>query len=133
MPANAQFALRVTRKSGFRWDYGLAWQLLNDTDADGAHDGQDNCSAAPNGPLVTDSGGLSQLDTNSDGYGNRCDPDFNNNGVVDSQDGSLFKAAFGSTAFPDRDLNGNGSVDSQDGAILKARFGQSPGPSALVP
>ena len=133
VPANAQFALRVTRKSGFRWDYGLAWQLLNDTDADGAHDGQDNCSAAPNGPLVTDSGGLSQLDTNSDGYGNRCDPDFNNNGVVDSQDGSLFKAAFGSTAFPDRDLNGNGSVDSQDGAILKARFGQSPGPSALVP
>ncbi len=133
VPANAQYALRVTRKSGFKWDYGLAWQLLTDTDADGAHDGQDNCSAAANGPLVPDSGGNSQLDTNGDGYGNRCDPDFNNNGVVDSQDGSLLKAAFGSAAFPDRDLNGNGSVDSQDGAILKSRFGQAPGPSGLVP
>ncbi len=133
VPANAQYALRVTRKSGFKWDYGLAWQLLTDTDADGAHDGQDNCSAAPNGPLQQDAGGNSQLDTNGDGYGNGCDADFNNNGVVDSQDGNLLKVAFGSAAYPDRDLNGNGAVDSQDGAILKGRFGQPPGPSGLVP
>jgi len=133
VPANAQYALRVTRKSTFRWDYGLAWQLLNDADADGAHDGQDNCVTVVNGPLLQDAGGLSQLDTNGDGFGNRCDADFNNNGVVDSQDGSLLKAAFGSGAFPDRDLNGNGTVDSQDGALLKSRFGQPPGPSGLAP
>ena len=46
-----------------------------------------------------------QRDTNGDTFGNICDPDFNNNGIVDSQDGS----------------------------ILKARFGQSPGPSGLLP
>ena len=72
-------------------------------------------------------------DSNGDGYGNFCDADFNNNGVVDSQDGALLKAAFGSALFPERDINGNGVVDSQDGALLKSRFGQPPGPSGVAP
>ncbi len=93
-----------------------------DADGDSIANVADNCA------LVANS---NQRDTNSDGFGNICDPDFNNNGIVDSQDGALLKAAFGSAAFPDRDLNGNGIVDSQDGAILKARFGQPPGPSAV--
>jgi len=95
-----------------------------DSDADGLLNGVDNCRLVANSD---------QRDTNSDGYGNVCDPDFNNNGIVDSQDGALLKAAFGSGAFPDRDLNGNNIVDSQDGAILKARFGQAPGPSGFKP
>jgi len=95
-----------------------------DIDGDGVPDTSDNCILLAN---------ANQRDTNGDGYGNLCDPDFNNNGVVDSQDGALLKVAFGSSAFPDRDLNGNGIVDSNDGARLKARFGQSPGPSGLVP
>ena len=95
-----------------------------DTDGDGIANVADNCTLVAN---------ANQRDTNNDGYGNICDPDFNNNGIVDSQDGALLKAAFGSGAFPDRDLNGNGIVDSQDGAILKSRFGQAPGPSGLHP
>lgn len=95
-----------------------------DTDGDGVAQVYDNCLAIAN---------PTQLDTNGDGFGNRCDPDFNNNGIVDSQDGALLKAAFGSTLFPDRDINGNGLVDSQDGAILKSMFGKPPGPSALAP
>jgi len=95
-----------------------------DTDADGVLNGVDNCRMVVN---------ADQRDTNGDGYGNLCDPDFNNNGIVDSQDGALLKAAFGSGALPDRDLNGNNIVDSQDGAILKARFGQAPGPSGFKP
>ncbi|MDP2323730.1 MAG: hypothetical protein Q8N51_06840 [Gammaproteobacteria bacterium] len=95
-----------------------------DADSDGVPDRSDNCTLVPN---------TNQRDTDGDGYGNICDPDFNDNGIVDSQDGALLKAAFGSTAFPDRDLNGNGIVDSQDGAILKSRFGQAPGPSGAVP
>jgi len=95
-----------------------------DTDNDGVFDSLDNCILLAN---------ANQRDTNGDGYGNRCDPDFNNNRIVDSQDGALLKAAFGSTAFPDRDLNGNGIVDSQDGAILKSFFGKPPGPSGLRP
>ncbi len=95
-----------------------------DSDADGLLNGVDNCRLVSN---------ADQRDTNGDGYGNLCDPDFNNNGIVDSQDGALLKASFGSGAFPDRDLNANGIVDSQDGAILKARFGQAPGPSGFKP
>ncbi len=95
-----------------------------DSDADGLLNGVDNCRLVVN---------ADQRDTNGDGYGNLCDPDFNNNGIVDSQDGALLKAAFGSGAFPDRDLNANNLVDSQDGAILKARFGQAPGPSGFKP
>ena len=94
-----------------------------DLDSDGVTDATDNCTLNAN---------VSQLDTNGDGIGNRCDPDFNNNGIVDSQDGALLKAAFGSAAFPDRDLNGNGLVDSQDGALLKSWFGKAPGPYAAA-
>jgi len=101
-----------------------ACEIPRDSDGDGVPDTLDNCLLVPN---------PDQRDTNGDGYGNRCDADFNNNGIVDSQDGALLKAAFGSTAFPDRDLNGNGIVDSQDGAILKASFGKPPGPSGLRP
>jgi hypothetical protein len=133
VPANAQYALRVTRTGTFQWDYAIAWQLLADTDGDGAPDDQDNCSAVANGPLLRDAGGKSQYDANGDGYGNRCDPDFNGNGIVDSQDGSLLRAVFGSAAYPDRDLNGNGLVDSQDGALLRNLFGLAPGPSGLLP
>ena len=104
-----------------------------DTDADGISDSADNCINVANGTLLPDAGGQSQRDTDGDGYGNICDPDFNNNGIVDSQDGALLKAAFGSPAFPDRDLNGNGVVDSNDGARLKASFGQPPGPAAGRP
>lgn len=94
-----------------------------DTDDDGVPDESDNCILVPN---------ADQRDTDGDGYGNICDPDFNNNGIVDSQDGALFRARFGSTSDPDQDLNGNGIVDSQDGALLRARFGLPPGPSGLV-
>lgn len=95
-----------------------------DLDSDGVTDATDNCTLNAN---------VSQLDTNGDGIGNRCDPDFNNNGIVDSQDGAILKATFGSNAFPDFDLNGNGIVDSNDGARLKAKFGKAPGPSGLRP
>jgi len=97
---------------------------VSDLDTDGVLDALDNCTLVKN----TD-----QRDTNGDGYGNLCDADFNNNGVVDSNDGAMLKAAFGSSDFPDRDLNGNGVVDSNDGARLKARFGLPPGPSGLGP
>jgi uncharacterized repeat protein (TIGR03806 family) len=93
--------------------------LAADRDADGVADSLDNCTLFPN---------AGQLDANGDGIGNRCDPDFNDNLLVDSQDASLLRAAFGSSAFPDRDLNGNGIVDSQDGAQTRAWFGRMPGP-----
>ena len=110
----------------------IGWTLL-DSDGDGIPDVNDNCILAANGTLILDAGGNSQLDSDSDGYGNMCDPDFNQNAVVDPSDFSLLKSRFGQPGFPDQDLDGNGIVDPSDFSLLKTMFGQSPGPSGLVP
>lgn len=107
--------------------------VLPDLDSDGILDGADNCTDVPNGPDIPDAGENSQLDTDNDGYGNACDPDFNGNGIVDPFDFSLLKSRFGQTGFPDQDLNGNEIVDPADFSKLKSMFGQPPGPSGLAP
>ena len=73
-----------------------------------------------------------QRDTHSDGYGNYCDPDFENNGVVNASDLAQFKAR-SFTADPDADLNDDGVVNAADLAILKSMFFNPPGPSAFAP
>jgi len=124
LPHSAAEGAGLWHSTGVRLISNLVPPPPPDADGDGVPDATDNCTLVVN---------ASQLDTNGDGYGNLCDADLNNNGVVDSQDGALLKAAFGSALFPDRDLNGNGVVDSQDGALLKSRFGQPPGPSGVAP
>jgi len=98
--------------------------LVIDSDGDGLLDNMDNCTLQEN---------ADQRDTNGDGYGNICDPDFNGNGIVDPFDFSLLKSRFGQSGFPDQDLNGNGIVDPFDFSKLKSMFGQPPGPSGIVP
>ncbi len=134
VPANAQYALRVTRASttGFNYHYGITWQLMNDTDADGAYDAQDNCINAANGPIVPDAGGYSQLDADGDGYGNMCDGDLNNSGSVTSSDYTILKNAL-NTSDPNADLNGSGLVTISDYSILRAQLNEPPGPSAYGP
>ena len=105
---------------------------VNDTDGDGIADNQDNCILVPNGPLIPDAGGNSQLDTHGDNYGNICHPDLDNNGLVQAADLALFKPLF-FTADPDADFDGNGIVQAADLAILKTFFFKPPGPSGLVP
>ena len=95
----------------------------DDTDADGMWDYVDNCVLAPN---------PAQRDTDGDGYGNYCDPDFDNNLVVNAKDLAFFKTKF-FTADPDADLNGDGGVNAGDLAILKSFFFKAPGPSGLNP
>lgn len=129
VPASAQYALQVTKAgSDFNWDYGLAWQLLRDTDADRAYDDQDNCSNVAN---------PEQVDSDNDGYGNICDADFNDNGVTNSQDYVLFKAELGQPSlapiYNPADLNANGFVNSQDFVLFRQLLGLPPGPSGLVP
>ncbi len=92
-----------------------------DTDSDGIIDSSDNCIQVEN-PL--------QRDTDADGYGNFCDPDFDNNLIVGAADLAYFKSKFFSTD-PDADLNGDGSVNGGDLAILKPFFFQPPGPSYI--
>jgi hypothetical protein len=92
-----------------------------DFDGDGIDDGVDNCIEVANVP---------QRDTDSDGFGNMCDPDFNQNNIVDPVDFSLMKQRLGG-AFDDQDLNGNGIVDPVDFSTLKNYFGKAPGPSGV--
>ena len=71
-------------------------------------------------------------DTDGDGYGNICDPDFDNSGVINASDLAYLKSHFFSTD-PDADLDGSGFVNAADLAILKQMFFGPPGPSGLVP
>jgi hypothetical protein len=107
--------------------------LIVDTDGDGVSDVADNCMLIPNGPNDTATAGPSQNDTDMDNYGNRCDADFNNNGLVDAQDFLIMRLNIGSSTAPDQDLNGNGTVDAQDFLLIRLGIGQPPGPSGLAP
>lgn len=93
-----------------------------DTDADGALDPVDDCTLLPN---------ADQRDTDGDGYGNRCDPDFDNDGIVDRDDAAYLRSVYG-TADADGDLDGDGIVGARDVAILRNFRGKPPGPSGRV-
>jgi hypothetical protein len=95
------------------------WTSLQDADGDGVPDDSDNCTLAPN---------ADQRDTDGDQYGNICDPDFNNNGVVNGGDLAYLKQKFFSSD-PDADMNGDGIVNSVDLGLFKSFFFKSPGPS----
>jgi hypothetical protein len=94
-----------------------------DSDEDGVRDYMDNCTLVVN---------PDQRDTDGDGYGSICDPDFDNNGVVQAADLAYLKSKF-FMADEHADLDGNGVVQAADLAILKAMFFGPPGPSGLAP
>lgn len=88
-----------------------------DLDADGIADAVDNCISAKNSD---------QTDTDKDGYGNRCDPDFNNDARIDFSDQAFLKQRmFGADQLTD--LNNDGKTDFADLAIMKSMFFESPG------
>jgi gliding motility-associated-like protein len=78
----------------------------NDLDGDGVIDSEDNCIAIPN---------ADQLDTDSDGMGDFCDNDDDNDGTPDTED------AFPLDASEDTDTDGDGigdNADTEDEAIV---------------
>ncbi len=97
--------------------------LAVDTDGDLVDDVDDNCTLVAN---------ANQLDTDEDGFGNLCDADFNNDGMVDAFDLPAFRAVYGSTSAPEQDLNGDGVVDAFDLPILRSYFGKPPGPRGVI-
>ncbi len=104
-------------------DVTIGVSAVPDVDGDGIADTIDNCTEAPN---------ADQRDTDGDGYGNICDPDFDNNLIVNASDLAFVKTKF-FTNDADADLNGDNVVNAADLAILKAFFFKSPGPSGIEP
>lgn len=91
-----------------------------DADGDLIADVSDNCTNVQN-PL--------QIDTDSDGHGNFCDADLNNDCVVNVTDLGTLRAVFFGT-WPAADFNSDGVVNFVDLGILRAAFFAPPGPSA---
>lgn len=90
-----------------------------DSDADGVADSVDNC---------VDQANASQVDSDGDGFGNRCDPDLDNDGVVDDVDFEIFSNCYGTTE-PVCDFNGDGAAGGSDYLVLSTFYGGPPGPA----
>jgi hypothetical protein len=101
-------------------DSGVFGNGAADTDGDGQPDNNDNCIAHAN---------ADQRDSDMDGYGNRCDADFDDNCIVNTVDLGLFRLAYFTTD-ADADLDGDGIVNAVDLGILKSLFFAPPGPSS---
>jgi hypothetical protein len=94
-----------------------------DTDGDGVPDSRDNCINVAN---------PNQKDSDSDGYGDACDADANNDGIVNSLDLAAVRNSFGTRGVTRADLNGDGVVNALDLATVRRLFATRPGPSAWV-
>ncbi|MEE9356742.1 MAG: thrombospondin type 3 repeat-containing protein [Methylococcaceae bacterium] len=107
-----------------------------DTDGDGIPNAGDNCINVAN---------ANQRDTNSDGFGNMCDGDLDNNLIIDEWDLDLLhgftdtydpssesedEADRDFSYDPDKDFDGDGEVDAKDDRIFN-QMPNKPGPSGL--
>ena len=97
-----------------------AWAI--DSDDDGVDDPADNCTLVAN---------PDQRDTNGDRYGNACDPDLNNDLIVNFGDLGIMKAVM-FTRNADADFDGNNIVTFADLGVMKTGFFAPPGPSGLA-
>ena len=97
-----------------------------DSDEDGVQNLVDNCIDEPNGPNEP---GPSQLDADGDGFGNLCDGDFNQDGLVTGGDFNTWFTCF--SGFPgliedpnceESDMNGDGVVTGGDFGTWFSQF-----------
>lgn len=120
-------AIAIDDQTGDIWlatSGGVISRLSNpasDDDGDGISNGLDNCQTTPN---------ADQTDTDADGFGNACDPDYNNDCTVNAIDLGLFRQAFFSSD-TNIDLNGDGIINAIDLGLFRTFFFEGPGPSCL--
>ena len=94
--------------------------LAPDTDSDGVPDAIDNCDLVANAAP-------DDCDTNTDGFGNACDCDYDQSGACDVTDFNTFRTSFqnpGSNA--DTDANCDGATNVTDFNAFRTGF-QNPG------
>ncbi|MFK8031646.1 MAG: thrombospondin type 3 repeat-containing protein [Gammaproteobacteria bacterium] len=91
-----------------------------DSDGDGILNAVDNCTEVIN---------PDQRDTNGDGLGNVCDPDLDNDGIVNFVDVAAWTPFFNTSDSDDADFDGDGFVNFRDLDILMQLFLQEPGPN----
>lgn len=101
----------------------------SDTDGDGIYDALDNCSTLFNAAPE-------DCDTDNDGYGNKCDGDFNEDYTTAPSDFDIWFADFTSTGYDGgtgTDMNCDGYVQPNDFDLWFAQFTSNPvpGPSGL--
>ncbi|MEM9057875.1 MAG: DUF1028 domain-containing protein [Pseudomonadota bacterium] len=117
-PSSATDPIPLLRRD---FDAFVDANLSVDTDGDGQPDLLDNCTLAAN---------PSQADADSDGFGNACDTDVDNDCTTNFIDLGLLKAGFFGVD-PLLDFNADGAVNFIDLGVMKAGFFQAPGPSSL--
>lgn len=102
-----------------------------DTDGDLVPDQWDNCRTVANGPNQT----TNQVDSDRDGYGNRCDTDIDQSCTTTVSDFGWFLGAFGTNSLGPPDFDGSGTITTADFGIFLAKFSSppgAPGPSGLA-
>jgi predicted secreted protein len=108
-----------------------------DEDGDGVCDTEDNCVPATlQAEEIARARNPNQRDTNLDGFGNACDADYDNGGVVGGPDFNRLRSGFGASICdasydPDVDAKGDGFIGGPDFSFLRLEFGGAPGPSGL--
>ncbi|MFK8016453.1 MAG: thrombospondin type 3 repeat-containing protein [Gammaproteobacteria bacterium] len=126
LDADDKMLLRPTRGVGaqvaVQSSFGGAL-FETDVDGDGLLDSVDNCQRVDN---------VDQRDTDGDGFGNLCDADLNNDGVVNAVDLGLLRTVFFTTD-ANADFNGDGVVNVVDLGLMRDLFFEAPGPSGLAP
>jgi subtilisin family serine protease len=106
---------------------------MEDSDGDGVGDESDNCTEVAN-PDQRDTNSGEDDNTSVAGeqhYGNICDPDFNNDGIVDKLDKREMRKYIRQTVPPapeDVDLDGDGLIGRNDVDILRSYKRNAPGP-----
>jgi len=120
-----------------RWGGGLYEQDFaslrsgtpaQDFDFDGVSDCADNCGQAFN---------PEQRDVGEDGFGNACDPDYDDNGVVGLSDFNTLRSVEGTQAGdasfdPRVDHDDDDRIGAGDLDVLTAYFGDPPGPGPIA-
>lgn len=115
----------------FGYAMSAAAGAVTDTDGDLVPDQFDNCRTHLNGPNQ----GTNQVDSDLDGYGNRCDADYDNSLTTTVGDFTTFLGTFGTNSLGETDHDGSGTITTADFGIFLGKFSAAPGapgPSGLA-